>query len=128
MRMHLQGVFLLIVLLLTFWAALEWGGGVIGSALTGDDGAIVARAPVDSGLPDGESDAPLDNVDVAELQTALAAAGFDPGPVDGILGDRTRRAIDQALGDLRLGGSSDRALLQHLVRQRLSPAGSGSNG
>lgn len=32
---------------------------------------------------------------VKELQLQLAAAGFDPGPVDGIFGPRTRQAVEQ---------------------------------
>lgn len=32
---------------------------------------------------------------VRQLQTALKARGFDPGPVDGKMGSRTRRAIEE---------------------------------
>lgn len=34
--------------------------------------------------------------DTRELQRALAAAGFDPGPVDGLMGPRTRAAMAEA--------------------------------
>ncbi|RKO67806.1 peptidoglycan-binding domain-containing protein [Desulfofundulus salinus] len=33
-------------------------------------------------------------LNVTELQRELAAAGFDPGPVDGIFGLLTRRAVE----------------------------------
>jgi hypothetical protein len=33
---------------------------------------------------------------IADLQRALAARGFDPGPIDGRMGRRTRAAIEQA--------------------------------
>ncbi|WP_238492442.1 D-Ala-D-Ala carboxypeptidase family metallohydrolase [Desulfotruncus alcoholivorax] len=47
-------------------------------------------APVDRGAP------------VCELQRRLAAAGFDPGPADGVYGPRTRRAIMQLQQTCRL--------------------------
>jgi TPR repeat protein len=36
----------------------------------------------------------LDPAGLKELQTLLAALGFDPGPADGMMGRRTRQAID----------------------------------
>lgn len=38
-------------------------------------------------------DAPLSCDTVAEIQRALARLGFDPGPIDGIAGSRTRAAV-----------------------------------
>lgn len=120
MRTHLQGTFLLIVLLLALWAMLNWAGPVIDSALGGADGAIVAKAPAE---PDEQADAdgrfseqddPLDGAEVAELQSALALVGYDPGPVDGIMGDLTRGASDEAKEDLGLAAASDRRLLDTL--------------
>lgn len=32
---------------------------------------------------------------VRELQLALSAAGYDPGPIDGIMGPRTKSAVRQ---------------------------------
>jgi len=34
-------------------------------------------------------------IKVQELQRQLAAAGFDPGPVDAVFGPLTRRAVEQ---------------------------------
>ena len=122
MRIHLQGTFLLIVLLLAFWGMLDWAGPVIDSAWSGTDGAIVARVPAVSDQPTNavgdtysERDEPLDGDEVAELQAALARFGFDPGPVDGIMGELTRGAADEAKADLGLAAGSDRRLLDTLA-------------
>ena len=118
MRTHLQGAFLLIVLLLAFWWALNWAGPIFDSALGGEDGAIVARAPSeeDSAGTRGAAaeDDPLDGNEVAELQGALVLVGYSPGPVDGILGELTRAAIDEAKADLGMVEESDRALFETL--------------
>ena len=118
MTSHIQGVFLLIVLLLALWGAWVWGGAIIAGALDGPDAAVVAtaRPPVDP------SDEPLDTLEVAELQAALIDAGFDPGPVDGIIGELTSEAMTRAREALGLAGVSDRVLLERLVtRAELVP-------
>ena len=119
MRIHLQGTFLLIVLLLVFWWTLDWAVPVLDSALLGEDGAIVARAPSEVDDPAGadralERDEPLDGNEVAELQGALTQLGYDPGPIDGIMGELTRQAIDGAKEDVGLAEASDRRLLETL--------------
>lgn len=115
MRTHLQGTFLLIVLLLAFWWALSWAGPIFDSALGGADGAIVARAPADgTATGEAEDDAPLDGNEVAALQGALLQVGYSPGPVDGIMGELTRAAIEEAKGDLGLLEASNRQLLETL--------------
>ncbi len=112
MRMHLQGAFLLVVLVLIFGWVLNWGVDVIGSAIGGPDGAVVARA-----LDAAEQAAaePLEGGEVAELQEALLFAGYDPGPVDGILGELTRAAIEQLKSDLGRSDFTDRELFNHLL-------------
>ena len=120
LRVHLQGTFLLIVLLLVLWAALNWAGSVISSALGGPDGAVVAKAPVESdnssdGGDGSAPDEPLEGDEVADLQAALTRFGYDPGPVDGILGELTRSAIQAAKADLSLPAASDRTLLETLA-------------
>ena len=115
MRTHLQGAFLLIVLLLAFWWALSWAGPIFDSALGGADGAIVARAPTDNtATGEAQADAPLDGNEVAALQGALLQVGYSPGPVDGIMGELTRAAIEEAKSDLGLVEASDRQLLETL--------------
>ena len=39
------------------------------------------------------SEAGAKTAHVREVQQALAAAGFDPGPIDGIMGPRTKAAL-----------------------------------
>ena len=119
LRVHLQGASLLIVLLLVLWAVLDWAGTVISSALSGHDGAIVAKALVESDDSsrddtDDDPDEPLDGDEIAELQAALVRFGYEPGPVDGILGDLTRIAIEGAKADLGLPAASDRRLIETL--------------
>ncbi len=117
MRTHLQGAFLLIILLLTFWWALNWAGPIFDSALGGEDGAIVARAPSEedaAAAADQAADEPLDGNEVAALQGALLQVGYSPGPIDGIMGELTRTAIDEAKRDLGLVDASDRELLETL--------------
>ena len=119
MRTHLQGTFLLIVLLLVFWWTLNWAVPILDSAVFGEDGAVVARAPLetedqaaaDRGL---EQDQPLDGNEVADLQGALTQLGYSPGPIDGIMGELTRQAIDEAKVDTGLVEASDRKLLETL--------------
>ena len=116
MRTHLQGAFLLIILLLAFWWALNWAGPIFDSALGGEDGAIVARAPseADAAAAGLAVDEPLDGNEVAALQGALLQVGYSPGPVDGIMGELTRAAVEEAKQDLGLVDASDRELLETL--------------
>ena len=119
MRTHLQGTFLLIVLLLVFWGMLNWALPILDDAVYGDDGAIVARAPLEAESPAGperglEEDRPLDGNEVADLQGALTQLGYSPGPIDGIMGELTRQAIDEAKVDIGLVEASDRKLLETL--------------
>ena len=119
MRIHLQGTFLLIVLLLVFWGMLNWALPILDDAVFGDDGAIVARAPLEVDDPAGsegglEEDRPLDGHEVVDLQGALIQLGYSPGPIDGIAGELTRQAIDEAKADVGLVEASDRKLLETL--------------
>ncbi len=119
MRIHLQGTLLLIVLLLVFWWTLDWAVPVLDGALLGEDGAIVARAPLEVDNPADadrvlEQDEPLDGNEVAQLQGALTQFDYSPGPIDGIMGELTRQAIDEAKADLGLVEASDRRLLETL--------------
>ena len=119
MRTHLQGTFLLIVLLLVFWGMLNWALPILDDAVFGDDGAIVARAPLEAEGPADperglEEDRPLDGAEVADLQGALTQLGYSPGPIDGIMGELTRQAIDEAKVDVGLVEASDRKLLETL--------------
>ena len=116
MRTHMQGTFLLIVLLLIFWWMLSWAVPLLDSAVFGEDGAIVARAPLEVDDPAAgdaalQQDEPLDGNEVAALQGALIQLGYSPGPIDGIMGELTRQAVSEAKTDLGLAEASDRRLL-----------------
>ena len=65
---------------------------------------------------------------VLEVQRALAEKGYDPGPVDGIMGPRTRSAIEdfQKTSSLPVDGQLDDATLNRLGVP--IPARSGSDG
>ena len=52
-----------------------------------------AAAPVQQGAAPVAAAQPNLNQAVANLQSQLAAKGYDPGPVDGVMGERTRAAI-----------------------------------
>ncbi len=56
-------------------------------------------------------------VSVQEIQRRLAAAGFDPGPIDGVVGRKTLDALDAALRQARpLGGLSPaESVLQNAI-------------
>lgn len=41
----------------------------------------------------------LSAAQIAELQRRLTALGYDPGPADGVVGERTRRAVRRYLAD-----------------------------
>ncbi|MDH3230564.1 MAG: peptidoglycan-binding protein [Alphaproteobacteria bacterium] len=64
------------------------------------------------------SEAPT-RAQITEIQRLLAEQGYDPGPVDGLLGRRTAAAIDQYQRDKGLGrtGMATRDLLAHLRGQ-----------
>ena len=49
---------------------------------------------------------------VREMQEALAAAGYDPGPIDGIMGPRTKSALRKyiAVPPPQVPSPADRAL------------------
>ncbi len=74
--------------------------------------------------------APLDRQGLVDLQWQLALHGYDPGPADGVAGQRTAAAIRgyQADAGLPVDGVPDRALLDHLqytvpaVRNTAAPA------
>lgn len=95
-------------------------------------GACVAQGPDGPGTPgDAEakaraaaSETPT-RAQIAEIQRLLAEQGYDPGPVDGLMGPRTLTAIEQYRQDKGLGrsGIATRDLLAHLQSQpKAAPA------
>jgi hypothetical protein len=61
---------------------------------------------------------PLNKDEIRELQTLLLAHGYDPEGIDGIVGNRTKRAIRnyQRDNDLPVDGKASRALLSRLKK------------
>src|SRR6202022_5003252 len=62
---------------------------------------------------------------IREIQFMLARLGIDPGPIDGIAGQQTLRAVGKfqvqsglPAGDLVSGGENSAALLERLHRGR----------
>jgi len=57
---------------------------------------------------------------VREVQEALAAAGYDPGPIDGIMGPRTKSAIRKyiAVPPPQVPSPADRALAPFRANER----------
>ncbi len=55
---------------------------------------------------------------LADVQSALASLGYDPGPADGVMGSRTRTAIEQfqRASGLAPNGEVDSALRERLAR------------
>ena len=66
----------------------------------------------------------LDRVLTVLIQDRLRALGYDPGPVDGRVGQRTRAVISmyQAEQGMKPDGLPSRALLDHLQRHPTAPA------
>lgn len=123
MRNHIQGVALLILLMAALWGTVRLAGPVLSGAF-GDEGAVQARVAedrVDLSTDDAEPEEPLSPEEVFTIQWRLAAEGFldVETDLDGIMGPRTRAAMQEAKTAFGLGAVSDRALLEHL-----EPAGS----
>jgi class 3 adenylate cyclase/TolB-like protein/peptidoglycan hydrolase-like protein with peptidoglycan-binding domain len=66
----------------------------------------------------------LDRALTVLIQDRLRALGYDPGPVDGRIGQRTRAVISmyQAEQGMKPDGLPSRALLDHLQRRPAAPA------
>lgn len=82
-RIDSTGLGLLVGISMVMTAALS------GSAMATEPAAPppAAKAPA--------SWAPADSSHVKDVQQSLLAAGYDPGPVDGIMGPRTKAALRQ---------------------------------
>ncbi len=116
MRSHLQGLFILLIVGIALMGTARIAAPVIKEAF-GDEGAIVAEGSDAEDVVDlataeqAEPDEPLMAEEVGLLQLYLTDLGFDPGPVDGMMGDNTRSAISAAIGEYGLADdSSDRAV------------------
>src|SRR5262245_50800296 len=97
-------------------AAIGAGVGVVAGAAERDANARAAYGPpAYYGPPPGPGGGGL----VYDTQAALARLGYDPGPVDGMYGQRTADAISQfqVYNRLPVDGRPSPALLDMMVRQ-----------
>lgn len=86
-------------------------------------GGHSAHHATPAALPEAEADNPVPRGLVAVAQRELAALGYDPGPVDGRLGPKTRRALMAFQSDKGL--PADGALTFELLSKlmvRVAPA------
>ncbi len=85
-------------------------------ALLGD--AVVNSAPVPDSWP--RTDGALSAAQVRALQTGLKAMGYDPGAIDGMIGDALRAAVRkyQEKNGLTPDGYADVALLNRIASGR----------
>ena len=119
MRYHIQGVFILLIVCIGVLFTARVAAPVLSDAF-GDEGAIVAEsAEVDEDADltsaEAEEDLPLTGEEVGQIQADLTALGFDPGPVDGIMGSSTQGAIDAAIVQYQLDvAASNRAVYEYV--------------
>ena len=108
-------------------------GALIGTAVGGVAGLLTDKDDIDIGDPIWEtwfgggrrsSDGHVGQLGgsssaIASTQSRLRDLGYDPGPIDGIMGPKTRAAIRQYQRDnsLAVDGRSSSRLNQHLAQQ-----------
>lgn len=120
MRFHIQGLFVLLGVGIALLVMARIAAPVLDDAF-GEDGAIVAESSdaediVDLAATETEVDLPLTGDEVAVLQADLTQLGFEPGPIDGILGTGTRAAISAAILQYQLDtAATDRDVLEYVT-------------
>jgi membrane-bound lytic murein transglycosylase B len=98
-----------------FRAILRWNNSVLYALAVGHlSDRLGGAGPLLSPRPAAE--VPLSRYDVVEMQSMLTNLGFEPGEPDGIVGEKTRRAIRmfQKSVELPADGYPDPGLLEHL--------------
>ncbi len=74
-------------------AGYFWNCSILAAKCTASPGMTLLNSP--GALPASGAQSTAGMPSVRQLQTALRARGFDPGPVDGKMGSRTRRAVEE---------------------------------
>ena len=95
-------------------------GVVIGGLAGGVVGGVTDADTINLGDPIwAENDKPANNVAVGRVQAGLARLGYEPGPVDGVMGAQTRSAIEAYQRDhaLLVDGRPSVQLAQHIDNQ-----------
>jgi hypothetical protein len=95
-------------------------GVVIGGVAGGVVGGVTDESQIDLGDPIwADDDQPANSTAVARVQAGLTQLGYDPGPVDGVMGSQTRQAIEDYQRDngLLVDGRASAQLAQHIDDQ-----------
>lgn len=85
---------------------------------TGSSGSTRSSTSVIPSLCISSSGASLSRGDIARIQASLVAKGFSPGPIDGVLGRKTKNAISQYQFRMRLSKtySTQKSVLLPTIR------------
>lgn len=95
-------------------------GVVIGAAAGGVIGGVTDESTINLGDPIwADEDTQANDAAVSRVQAGLARLGYDPGPIDGILGTKTKMAIEAYQRDhgLLVDGRPTLELAQHIENQ-----------
>lgn len=97
-------------------------GAVIGAAVGGATGYFTDEDTVNLGKPVWQDDDGSDGAQsgvVTRVQSGLARLGYDPGPVDGVMGPQTAEAIRRYQRDhgLLTDGQATVPLAEHIEQQ-----------
>ena len=108
------------VLVAVMFAAGEWAQPPA-SAQSDAKGAERKAAPSEAAMPKaGGTPQSARPERVRELQEALTKAGYDPGPIDGIFGPRTKAALRKyvAVPPPQVPSPADKTITQFRTEQR----------
>ncbi len=95
-------------------------GAVIGAAAGGLLGGLTDESTINLGDPIwAENDQPANASAISRVQAGLSRLGYNPGPVDGVMGSRTETAIRSYQRDhnLLVDGRPTVELAQHIDQQ-----------
>lgn len=95
-------------------------GVVIGAAAGGVIGGVTDESTINLGDPIwAKGDEPANNAAVSRVQAGLSRLGYNPGPIDGVMGPKTRSAIESYQRDhaLVVDGRPTLELAQHIDNQ-----------
>ena len=101
-------------------AAIGAGAGAVTGLLTDSEDINLGTPFWRRGQASSKPTNVAHNSMVANTQAGLSRLGYDPGPIDGVLGPRTSAAIReyQYDFDLPIDGNATPALEQHILAQR----------
>jgi hypothetical protein len=101
-------------------------GVVIGGVAGGVVGGVTDESQIDLGDPIwADDEQPANSSAVGRVQAGLAQLGYNPGPVDGVMGSQTRSAIEAYQRDhgLLVDGRPTSQLARHIEDQLGSTSG-----